>query len=112
MTKRVRELPYWPPKASGTIRGSRNTISPGLVTIGIITRIRKDEVEFTVNFNRGLVRYSQMTRNAGDATKFAQLLKDNVGKTLLSLGEIEIPEAGSQPINLAKLAAVVKATSA
>jgi len=29
--------------------------------------------------------------------------KDNVGKTLFSIGEIEIPEAGSQPMNLVKL---------
>ena len=92
MTKKVRDLPNWPPHARGAIRGGRPAISPGLVTIGIITRMRKNEVEFSVNFNRGLVRYTQKTKSEHDARGFAQILKDNVGKTLFSIGAIEMPE--------------------
>jgi hypothetical protein len=92
MTKRVRDLPNWPPHAGGRNRGGQSAISAGHVTIGIITKIRKDQVEFSVNFNRGLVRYTQRTNSARDARGFAQVLKTNVGKPLSSIGEIEIPE--------------------
>jgi hypothetical protein len=92
MTKRVRDLPNWPPHAGGAIRGRRARISPERVTIGVITRIRKNEVEFSVNFNRGLVRFTQRTKSEHDAKEFAQILKDNVGKSLISIGEIEIAE--------------------
>jgi hypothetical protein len=103
MTKRVRVLPNWPPHGGGAIRGGRAGISPERLTIGVITRIRKNEAEFSVNSNRRLVRYTQRTKSEHDVRGFAQILKDNVGKTLFSIGEIEIPEAGSQPMNLVKL---------
>ena len=94
MTRKVRDLPNWPPEASGTkLHGGRTAISSKDATIRVITRIRNDQVEFTVNFNRGLVRYTQRINNGRDARGFAQVLKDNVGKTLFSIGEIELPEA-------------------
>ena len=58
-----------------------------------LQKIRNDQLEFTVNFGHGLVRYTQRTRNGRDARGFAKILNDNVGKTLFSLGEIELPEA-------------------
>ena len=76
------------------------------VTIGVIT-IRKNDAEFSVNSNKRLVRYTQRTKSEHDAKGFVQILKDNVGKTLFSIGEIEIPEAGSQPMNLVRLQAAV-----
>src|SRR5260370_5873570 len=91
MIKRVRDLPYWTPHAGGAIRGNRASISPEHVTIGIITKIKKDQVEFSVNFNRGFARYTQRTKSEHDARGFAQILKDNAGKTLSSIGGIEIP---------------------
>ena len=94
MTRMVRDLPNWPPEAGGAkIHGGRAAISPKDVTIRVITKIRNHQVEFTVNFGHGLVRYTQRTGNRRDATGFAQILKDNVGKTLFSIGEIELPEA-------------------
>lgn len=94
MTRMVRDLPNWPPQAGGAkIHGGRSGISSKDVTIRVITKIRNDQVEFTVNFGHGLVRYTQRTNNRREARGFAQILKDNVGKTLFSIGEIELPEA-------------------
>jgi len=97
MTRMVRDLPNWPPQAGGAkMHGGRAGISAKDVTIRVITKIRNDQVEFTVNFGHGLVRYIQRTRNGSDAREFAKILNDNVGKSLFSIGEIEMPELKQQ----------------
>jgi hypothetical protein len=54
MTRMVRDLPNWPPQAGGAkMHGGRTGISAKDVTIRVITKIRNDQVEFTVNFGHG-----------------------------------------------------------
>jgi hypothetical protein len=93
MTRMVSDLPNWPPEAGGAkIYGGRTAISSKDVIIRVIIKIRNDQVEFSAYFRRGLVRYIQKTENGRDARAFAKILNDNVGKTLFSIAEIEMPE--------------------
>ncbi len=89
---KLRDLLGWPPDAGGSIsRGDRFAIRPGEVAIKDVQEVVKVRVTFTGMFDGRVVTYNYMAPDEKLAAKVAAILKANVGKDLLSVGDADIP---------------------
>jgi hypothetical protein len=89
---RVMDLPRWPPNPGGAkSEGERSPTEPGQVTIEQVNQVMVDHVMFICSFNGRLVPYNFQMPDKKTGEKIAIILNDNRGKTLLSIGIIEIP---------------------
>jgi len=87
------DLANWPPDGGGTGgRGAKFAVSPEKVSIKRIVRIVENRVDFICTFEGKDVNYSFAAPDEKTAQKLGIILNSNVGKTLFSIGTIEIPE--------------------
>ena len=93
--KRVMDLPGWPPDGGAGYRNPRGgifAISLEQVIVKDVIRIVKSNIEFNCMFEGNSVNYFLSTPNEETAKKVGAILKNNIGKTLFSVGMIQIPE--------------------
>lgn len=86
---RVMDLPGWAPNV-----GSGRELFPASadqVSIGRVLEVKRDRVEFLCNYRARSVYCSFQMPDVNTGQKIAEILRDNAGKTLLSIGSIEIP---------------------
>jgi hypothetical protein len=95
---KVMELPGWPPEASGTFdprSGTKFVGTADTVYIERVIRATPDLLMFVCSFNDGKTAQHPVYHwnHLGDhALKVEKILHDHIGKRLLSIGAIEIPE--------------------
>jgi len=91
---RVADLPGWVPQSGGpTSPGETFPITADQVTIErVIGVFGEHHFLFMCRFNDRSVSYDFPLLDAKTAAKIANILNENIGKTLLSIGTIEIPE--------------------
>jgi hypothetical protein len=91
---RVMDLPGWIPQPGGpTSPGESFPIYPEQVTIERVVGIFGEyRLLFTCRFDGRSVPYNFPLPDLKTAAKITVILTENVGKTLLSIGTIEIPE--------------------
>lgn len=90
---RVMELPNWPPEPRGGAfkREDRFVSSSDEAVIEDVTRVRGKAIAVTCNV-RGLRHpYDYLATDARVASRLEAVLRDSVGKTLLSAGVVELP---------------------
>jgi hypothetical protein len=87
------DLPGWQILTPGGAKseGERFPTALDQVTIERVDRLMVDHVIFTCTFNGRLVPYIFQMPDKKTGEKIAKILNDNRGKTLLSIGVIEIP---------------------
>jgi hypothetical protein len=90
---RVMDLPHWPPDTGGAFdaRNHRFAISSEDVVIERVTRISDRRITFVCSFEGRAHTYDFATPDARTAQKLKNILENNVGLTLFSVGTIEIP---------------------
>ena len=92
MIMRVMNLPNWPPDSGGAFKtGDVFPISPESVIIEGVVRVAGKTITFTCAFNGKQQAYDFSAPDEKTAEKVAVILKNNVGKTLFSVGMMEIP---------------------
>jgi hypothetical protein len=87
------DLPGWQSLNPGgaKLEGERAPTALDQVTIERVDRVMADQVIFRCNFNGRSVLYTFQTLDKKTSEEIAKILSDNLGKTLLSIGVIEIP---------------------
>ncbi|MGD0737603.1 MAG: hypothetical protein ABR976_20925 [Terracidiphilus sp.] len=89
---RVMDLPGWPPNPGGAkSEGERSPTALDQVTIEQVNHVMEDHVMFTCRFNGHQVPHNFQLADKKTGEKIEKILNDNRGKTLLSIGIIEIP---------------------
>ena len=90
---RLMDLPGWVPQSGGAHKtGETMLYAPEKVTIEGALRVLPGCVSFTCIFHGKAIGYDFWISDKKLAEKVAKILNDNRGKTLLSIGWIEIPE--------------------
>ena len=90
--RRVSDLAGWPPIGGGAYgRGNSFAISSEQVAVKEVVRIVDEHVTFTCAFEGNLLTYDFCAPNEETADKVGKLLKENSGKTLFSVGMLELP---------------------
>ena len=89
---RVMDLKGWVPQSGGAFKsGNVFPMSAEQVTIEKILRVMDDHVSFTCDFGGRSEGYDFFVPDKKTANKIAKILNDNVGKTLFSIGFMELP---------------------
>jgi hypothetical protein len=89
---RVIDLPGWPPNPGGAkLEGETSPTALDQVTIERVDCVMVDHVIFISSFDGRLVPYIFQMPDKKTGEKIAKILNDNRGKTLLSIGVVEIP---------------------
>jgi FKBP-type peptidyl-prolyl cis-trans isomerase 2 len=89
---RVMDLPQWPPDSGGEFKhGDKFAISSEHVVIKEVTKVDGTKLTFTCTFNGKKLSYDYAAPSVRTAEKLAEILQNNVGKTLFSVGVIELP---------------------
>lgn len=89
---RVMDLDGWVPQSGSAYGGGdRFPISAEEVTIEKVLRVTEDRVAFTCDFGGKSVGYDFYVPNLQTAEKVATILSANAGRTLFSIGVIELP---------------------
>lgn len=93
MKTRVMDLPGWVPQSGGAYdpHTDKFPVAAGEVTIENVHHVMNDHVTFTCIFNGRSVSYDFFVLDAKMAKKIAKILVNNRGKSLLSIGTMEIP---------------------
>jgi hypothetical protein len=86
--RRVMDLPGWMPNVGGV--GELFPASADQVTIGRVLKVMHDRVEFLGKFGARTVFCGFQMPDENTARAVAGILHDNIGKTLLSIGTIEV----------------------
>jgi hypothetical protein len=98
--QKVKNLPGWIPQPGGVISpGDTFPTHADQVTIERVLQVFKDHVLFACKFvstssgepKGRSVFYDFPMLDEKSGTKIAEILHNNLGRTLLSIGEIEIP---------------------
>jgi hypothetical protein len=96
---RVRDLPGWVPQPGGARSTGERVPRPNEVFIERVLQVFNDNLIFTCRFVDNFsgkpegrsVFYSFPVLEKETLPKIAEIINQNVGKTLLSIGDIEIP---------------------
>jgi hypothetical protein len=90
---RVSDLPEWPSDSSGSYSPGRDTFATGAEEPAIkdVVQVAVDTVTFRCMFRGQLLTYELPSPDARTAQEVASILRENVGKALLSIAMIEIP---------------------
>jgi hypothetical protein len=89
---RVMDLPGWPPIPGGAHKpGDSFPTSTDQVTVETVLRTSEGNVMFMCRFGDRAVGYHFFIADEKTAKKVVALLSENVGKTLLSIGMMELP---------------------
>lgn len=91
--QRVMDLPGWPPQSGGAFKpGEIFPQSSEEVTIERVLRMNDGHLLFACRFDGRSVFYDFPLLDEKTGAKVADILNDNIGKTLFSIGIVEIPE--------------------
>ena len=90
---RVMDLPNWPPDSGGPFdpRSHRFAISSEEVVIDEVTKVDGTKITFTCLFDGNKLTYDFSAPSVRTAEKLAEIIRENSGKALFSIGMIEIP---------------------
>jgi hypothetical protein len=88
---KVRELEGWPPQPSGFHMGSYKVPTSEQAILKDVVRSHNNWVTFVCSFDRDDHKYDFEAPDKSDALQVEKILKSNIGKSLLEIGEIEIP---------------------
>jgi hypothetical protein len=90
---RISDLPEWPPDSSGSYSPGGDTFATGAEEPAIkdVVQIAVKSVTFRCVFRGQLLTYELPTPDARTAQEVASILRENVGKAILSIAMIEIP---------------------
>jgi hypothetical protein len=90
--QQVKDLPGWIPQPGGAkSEGETFPTTADQVYIEQVIHVMDDHVIFTCKFNGRSVFYDFPLLDKKTSEKIMEILNDNRGKTLLSIGIIEIP---------------------
>ena len=97
---RVMDLPGWPPQSAGAfnLRSDRFPTSADQVTIEQVVAPLGDDLIFTCRFEGRFVFYNFPMLDRKTREKIVAILFENAGKTLMSIGTIEIPKDEGQAV--------------
>ena len=91
--QRVMDLAGWPPDGGGTwAPGETFAISSEQVTIKEVVRIAGNRVDFSCAFADKVVNYRFSAPDEKTARKLETILANSIGKSLFSVGMVEIQE--------------------
>lgn len=90
---RMRDLPGWMPRPieSVTISADASAVENG--TIDHVLRVQDDHIVFACKFKKHAVYFGLNVPDPETGKRVAKLLRRNQGKTLSSIGNVEIPAA-------------------
>jgi hypothetical protein len=89
---RVRDLENWPPQPSGAYKGAYSIHSSEEVIIKRVVHMRNNWIVFSCEFDGERLLYDFEARDERTLPILKSILEKNSGKSLFSIGEIEIPE--------------------
>ena len=88
----VRDLKQWPPHASFAYKGWRKEPSPEETIVKNVAHIQADWIVFSCEFKGELYAFDIEAPDDTTLLKIKAILEENVGKSISSIGEIEIAE--------------------
>jgi hypothetical protein len=90
MLVKIGALPNWPPEPGGAFNVAYKSPSSGQAAINEIVTVQDRWVTFTGSFEGKEFTYDYKAATVKIATALAQILRMNVGTTVMRLGESEI----------------------
>jgi hypothetical protein len=88
---KVRELDGWPPQSSGLQKGSHAAPTINQATVKEIVGSHHNWVAFVCSFDGNDSTYDFEAPDKDDALRIEKILKNNIGKSLFEIGEMDIP---------------------
>jgi hypothetical protein len=88
---RVRDLENWPPEPCGVFKTSFASPLPEQAIIQKVSHMYDIWITFICEFEGNDHTYDFQSRDKITPPRLKVILEDNIGKSLLSIGEIEIP---------------------
>ena len=89
---RVSDLEHWPPEPCGVYKATFALPSADQAIIQNVLHIYDIWITFSCEFEGNYHTYDLQTHDRMTPPKLKTILEDNIGKSLFSIGEIEIPE--------------------
>jgi hypothetical protein len=89
---KVRDLENWPPEPSGIYRRTLVLPSAEQATIQKVLHMFDIWITFSCEFEENIHTYDFQTLDNGMPPRLKVILEDNIGKSLSSIGEIELPK--------------------
>jgi hypothetical protein len=86
----VRDLKHWPPHVKG--EGWHSTPSSKHAVVKKVVHAHTDWIIFSCEFDGELYAYDLEITDEITLLKVKAILEENIGKSLFSIGNIEIPE--------------------
>ena len=90
---RVRDLENWPPEPCGVYESKFVLPSAEQAIIQKVLYMFDIWITFSCGFEGNNHTYDFQTLNNGTPRRLKVILEDNIGKSLSSIGEIEIPKS-------------------
>jgi hypothetical protein len=89
---RVSDLEHWPPEPCGVYKATFALPSADQAIIQKVLHIYDIWITFSCEFKGNYHTYDLQTHDRMTPPKLKIILEDNIGKSLFSIGEIEIPK--------------------
>jgi hypothetical protein len=89
---RVGDLENWPPEPCGVYRTTFVSPSPEQAVIQRVLHLYDIWITFICEFEGNCHTYDFQTHDKETPPKLKVILEDNIGKSLFSIGDIEIPK--------------------
>jgi hypothetical protein len=89
---RVRDLENWPPEPCGLFKTTLISPSAEQAIIQKVLHVYDIWITFSCGFEGNDHTYDFQTHDKITPAKLKVILEDNIGKSLLSIGEIEMPK--------------------
>ena len=90
---KVQDLENWPPKPGEFFETSSATPAPELVIVESVLSVRDNWIIFLCEFGGDQYPCLFLTKDGATSLTLKAILEANIGKSLFSIGEVEIPEA-------------------
>ena len=89
---KVQDLENWPPKPGEFFETSSATPAPELVIVESVLSVRDNWIIFSCEFAGEEYPCFFLTKERATSLMLKAILEANIGKSLHSIGQIEIPE--------------------
>jgi hypothetical protein len=87
---KIRDLPNWPPEPGGAFNASYRSPSSDQAMMKELVRVQDKSVTFTAAFEGKQFTYDYEAASTKLARNLAEILRKNIGKTVMQLGEPEV----------------------
>jgi len=91
-TMKVLDLENWPPKPGEFFEESSAAPAPEMVIVESVLSVRDNWIIFSCKFGGDQYPCFFLTKDGATSLALKAILEANIGKSLLSIGEMEIPE--------------------